>query len=247
MISIYLGNVGSGKTSSAVKHIVDNIDRIETYTNIGFKDLKGVHLLKPEYIVKKNLTRQIKRKSGRIDNEYSFNLNIDYWKNQKNRYNVVIDEFHNIANARTSMSKKNQIFNRWLTMIRRVLGSNTGEEGELIIISQLCNQIDIIARELTHQVRYHVMHFKKVCSKCKSIYMESSESSEPMLRCRCGNYNLKKKDFKIEVWKFTNMRMFEAWYHQRLMTYYRHYFINDIEKYFKFYNTFQWDNLFEDY
>lgn len=238
MIRISLGGVGSGKTANEIRELVLSQKRFNTYTNITTKHMKNVFQLKPEYIIKKE-------EIGK--NKFDYQLNKDFWKD-KQPLRIILDEFHNIANARNFMSKKNKIFNIWLTMIRRILGSATDEGGELILITQLTNQVDIIARELCHQVRFHICHYKKICKRCHNSWAESSENPEPKFDCPvCGSFNIKKYDFKIEIWCFTGINSFKSWKDMGLKTYYRHYFVNDIENFFKYYDSFQWDNLFEEY
>lgn len=213
------------------------------------KGLKGKAIpLKPEYIIKKSIKAQKKTKIGNIVNVYDYELNMDFWKSIKEPISIVLDEFHNIANARTFMSKKNRVFNSWLTMIRRVLGSSQSGYGELVLISQLSNQVDLIARQLCHQVRYHICYYTKTCKKCGTTWDESSETPEVLHVCpSCGSPSLVKYEHRLKIWHFRNMDMFRAWKDFGMATYHRRYWVNDIEDYFGFYNTLQWDNLFEDY
>lgn len=249
MIRISLGGVGSGKTASEVRDMFLDATGKTTYTNIAVKGKhKNIKRLTPDLIIKKEIAKQIKRKDGSLQNIYDYKINIDYWKELKEPVNIVIDEFHNIANARASMSKKNRVFNTWLTMIRRVLGSSDALGGNLILISQLSNQVDLIARALCHQVRYHVCHYEKSCRRCNYRWHENSEMPESIVQCpRCKTYNLDKFNHKIEIWHFSKMEKFMQWKDFGMKTFYRHYIVWDIEEYFPRYDTLQWDNLFEEY
>lgn len=248
MIRLFIGGVGSGKTISAVKEIISYNGKFNVYTNIALKGKhKNVFPLKPEYIIKKVLKGEKKHRDGRTETVWDYELNMDFWKD-KQPLCVCIDEVHNILNARTFMSKKNRTVNKWLTMIRRILGSTTQSGGELILIAQLTNQVDNIARDLCHQIRYHLCHYSKTCKKCGFTWKEDSDVPEPKFMCpSCGHDGIKKHSHFLEVWAFRSAKAYKAWLDFGIDSYYRHYFINDVEDYFSYYNTYQWDNLFEDY
>jgi hypothetical protein len=160
----------------------------------------------------------------------------------------VIDEAHAIINARRSMSKVNVIITDWLALIRRVLGQTTTGFGELVFITQLPNRIDLIARDMATQVRYHICHYFKTCNKCKYTWRETSETPEEEWRCRhCGTFDILKHSHRIEVWHFSGMAAYNMWKDMGVNSFYRHYLINDIEKYFPLYDTLQWDNMFNQY
>jgi hypothetical protein len=146
------------------------------------------------------------------------------------------------------MSKKNKVFNTWLTMIRRVLGSTESGSGDLVLISQLSNQVDNIARQLCHQIRYHICHYVKICKKCGNSWNENSDMPEQLRQCPfCGSWEIKKHDHKIEVFCFFGIQAFTGWREFGINTAYKRYIVNDIEKYFDKYNSLQWENLFEEY
>lgn len=250
MIRIFLGNVGSGKTACAVRDMYLSQKQRVTYSNIITK-FKFQKTIMPEMIVKKELAKTVRRKSGETEAIYKYSLNIDYWKDvikKQKAINIIIDEAHTILNARRSMSRINIIISDWLALVRRVLGSTEAGHGELCFITQLPNRIDIIAREMATQVRYHVYHYKKTCKTCDHVWAEHSEMPEPRLQCpRCGNFEIKKFGHNIEVWHFANMNAYTGWKEFGAKSFYKHYIINDIEKYFKFYDTLQWDNMFSSF
>lgn len=246
MISIYLGNIGSGKTVCAVRDIVLNRTYRKVYSNILIKKLKHVIPIKHEMIIKKELTGY-KKVKGENEPVYDKKLNKEYWKNIKEPITCVLDEAHAIINARRAMSKINIIVTDWLALLRRVLGSSQSGYGELILITQLPNRIDIIAREMATQIRFHKCHYKKICKKCNTVWQENSEMPEGFWECpKCHSPNIKKYDHMIEVWHFASMRHFNAWKEFNQRAFYKHYIVNDIENYFKYYNTMQWDNMFGD-
>lgn len=248
MIRIMLGNVGSGKTVGMVREMyLDRTQRM-TYSNIKTR-IKNQINLDPSMIIMKDLVdTKTNKKTGQTTPVYELKLNIDFWKEKQGAINVILDEAHSIVNARRAMSKTNIIITDWLALIRRVLGSKDSSHGELTFITQLPNRLDVIARDMATQVRYHICHYLKRCEKCGCVWSEHSEMPERLWICpQCTHYKIKKFNHQIEVFKFANMKSFEIWNEMKMITYYERYFINDIEKYFPLYNTMQWDNLFGEY
>lgn len=94
MIKSYVGGIGSGKSISLIKEIVDR-DR-KSYTNFKLYNLKNYERLKVQ-----NLVKQVKEKeTGKI----RYMVNYDYWDKQLKKdtgFDIYIDEIHNIANSRT--------------------------------------------------------------------------------------------------------------------------------------------------
>ena len=247
MIRISLGNPGSGKTVSEVREIFLNKAHRKTFSNIITKKISTNNLIKSSMIVNKNVVDTRKKRDGSVENVYELKLNVDYWKDIKEPINVVLDEAHSIINARRSMSKVNIIVSDWLALIRRVLGTSDSGYGEMVFITQLHNRIDIIAREMATQIRYHKCHYKKKCNKCSYTWQEDSDQPEPRWSCPyCNSPSIKKYNHIIEVWHFDSMDAYIAWKDYNSRSYYRHYLINDIEKYFPLYDTLQWENMFSD-
>lgn len=246
MIRISLGNVGSGKTANEVREMFLNRKNRKTYSNIT-TDIPNNVQLNHSMIVKKDVVGEKKKKNGDIEQVTELKLNVDFWKGIKEPINVVLDEAHSVLNSRRSMSKLNIIVTEWLALIRRVLGQSESGYGELVFITQLPNRIDTIAREMATQVRYHICHYSLTCQTCWFRWKEHTEVPERSQTClRCGTPNLKKHDHKIEIWHFNNMDSFTSWRYYNKKSYYRHYFVLDIEKYFPMYDTLQWDNMFSD-
>lgn len=246
MIRISLGNVGSGKTACEVREMALNRLNRKIYSNIITK-IPHCMALSSDMIVQKNIVSVKKTRQGEERPVYDLTLNVDYWKNIKEPINVVLDEAHSIMNSRRSMSKANILISDWLALIRRVLGATSEGYGELVLVTQLRNRIDIIARDMAHQIRYHVCHFNKRCRRCGISWSESSEQPEGQWSClSCGSTELVKEGHVIEVWHFQGFDMYDAWKEFGQKSFYKHYYITDIEKYFHLYNTLQWDNLFSD-
>ena len=239
MIRIFLGNAGSGKTACAVREMTLNENDRKTYSNIITKGLKNNIVIKPEMIIVKEDVENSKK--------HKLSLNKQFWEDIHEPINVILDEAHSLMNARRSMSSVNIIITDWLAMIRRVLGSADSGYGNLILITQLPNRIDIIARDMATQVRYHICHYYKLCRKCGYYWKENNEIPEPLWLCPiCSSARIKKCHHSIEIWHFRNMNSYMAWHDFAMASYYRHYFIDDIERYFKHYNTLQWEYMFSE-
>jgi len=249
-VIISLGNPGSGKTLTIVREMIEGLNGYDTYTNIVpqkprkmpfVKVMNKKMIISESPMLKDNDTPYIKNGKPVTTKE----LNSKFWTSIKEPINVVIDEAHIIFNSRSAMSKENKIFGEWIALIRRVLGSRQGGSGDLILISQLSRRIDVIAREMASQIRYHVCHYLKTCNKCKYTWQESSETPEPVWTCpKCLSYSIKKHTHVVEMWKFKSMEKYSAWKEMGMKTYYSRQRIRNVEKYFDYYDTLQWENLF---
>lgn len=241
MIRLFLGLQGSGKTAAAVREMIKN--KRPVYTNIIMRH-KTPHVKKisHEMIIRKEIVRT--EKSGKP--VYDYKLNTEYWKSAPKPCDVVIDEAHNIFNARNSMTKQNRLISQWLALLRRVIGGSSGSYGELIMISQLGRQVDIIGKEMASQVQYHIMHSIMQCSKCGYEQRRTSQDPEHFKLCRkCGGWRFKEHGHFVMVYKFADYSLFEMWRDFGSKSYYRHYIIKDIADYFKYYDTQQWESMFE--
>ena len=243
MIRISLGNPGSGKTAMEVWEMYHNRSNRKIYSNISTK-IKNQYDINPSMIINKEI---IKVKAKTNEPVYKLTLNKEFWQGIKEPINVVLDEAHSIINARRSISNVNIIVTDWLALIRRVLGQSDSGYGELVLITQLPNRIDCIARDMATQVRYHICHYVKTCLKCGFSWAENSELPEPLWICpNCDCYKVKKHSHSVEVWHFPNMFSYTGWKDFGMTTFYKHYIVNDIEKIFPLYNTLQWDNMFSE-
>lgn len=141
MIKSYVGGIGSGKSISLIKEIVDR-DR-KSYTNFKLYNLKNYERLKVQ-----NLVKQVKEKeTGKI----RYMVNYDYWDKQLKKdtgFDIYIDEIHNIANSRTGQKKLNLGLNMWVAQVRKVLQGN--ESNNLNYCTQRPMAVDIGWRDLTH-------------------------------------------------------------------------------------------------
>lgn len=251
MIILYLGNVGSGKTLSAVMEMVKNRQHVTYYTNINPKNKKKTPWIIPitqEMLVRKEIVKVINKKDGKQEPVYNYKLNEDFWRQkQKEAKTLIIDEMHTLMDARRSQSKVSKIMNDFLALARRVVGDDPQSEGDLILITQLGRRADVIAREMAHQVRYHIMHYVKTCKKCGTSWRETSETPEQLKVCpSCAYWKLEKHSFRIERFHFCNVQSFEMWKNFSMPSYHKHYFVRNVEQYFTFYDTLQWDTLISD-
>jgi rRNA maturation endonuclease Nob1 len=238
MIRISLGNVGSGKTANEIRELFFDRSNKITYTNIE-TSLKNCKLLTPDMIVTK----------VNEDKKINYEVNIDFWKKAKKPLNICIDEAHNLIDSRNSMSKLSRAILNWQSSIRRVLGEDDGNIGELIYITQILDSLDIRTRTLCTQFRYHICYYQKQCKKCFFLWSENSEMPEKKQSCpRCGEFTLRKFNHKILVYRFASIDKYNAWRLFGEKTYYARNLIQDIEKIsFPRYKTLQWDNLWKGY
>jgi len=149
MIIIITGAIGSGKTLSVVKEIVDRGNKaftnFELY-NTPYNRLKYTHLF---------------TKEDEDDKKEKIKLNFQFWKDQKGGFDIYLDEFHNVMSSRRSMSKKNVILSDWLSQIRKILGQT--EKNNLYLITQKLKRIDVNSRDLAHQcIKCHKQCFENV-------------------------------------------------------------------------------------
>lgn len=229
-----------------VREIIKNDDGRKTYTNIVMHKTpkRDVETIKHRMIFKDKVVKT-KKDGEKITKKV---LNIEYWKSRKDKnkrgINVILDEAHTLIDSRRSMSTENRVMNDFLALLRRILGDSGAGYGELVLITQLKRRIDVNARELATSVHYHVAHYTTVCPECGFEKRENNEQYNYMRRClMCGNNKLRKKDFVIEKWEFDSMDNYELWKEHGLKRYENHYYVTDIEQYFDYYDTFQWENL----
>ena len=249
VIRISLGNVGSGKTACEVRNFFHNPSNRITYSNIMTKKLPNIKKLTPDLIFSRDIIKTKKKRNGETEPVYKLSVNFKFWRELTEPCNVVLDEAHSILNSRRAMSKTNVIISDWISLIRRVIGENSSGAGEFVLISQLSRRLDPIVRDMAHQIKYHTCHYQKTCRKCSVSWSETSEIPEPLWRCPvCNSSKILKHSHKIEVQCFANIDSFTAWKEWGVdKGMYSHYFISDIEDYFPYYNTLQWDNMFMDF
>jgi len=243
MIKIFLGNVGSGKTVSGVRYIMTKPRGLEIYTNIQMKiKIPEVFRLTPEMMF---TTVWDDKKNKFVPDR----VNVDFWKKHNKAKTVILDEAHNLMNSRKGRSKINLVMSDFLSLIRRVVGENGVGSGELILITQLQRKIDIIARDLATNVRFHRCHYYKTCVKCGFTFYEHSDIPKRAISCpRCNNLKMREHSHVVEIWEFRDMKDYYIWeFNPKQRTYFAHYTIRNIKKYFSIYDTRQWGDLLSEY
>ena len=242
-IMLYMGYLGSGKTLSAVRNAA--FSPMNTYTNIKVKRQITTTLITKHQILKEEVTKE--KKDG--TKEYGYSVNFDYWELQKkkhrNGFNIVIDEAHSIIDARTSMSKINRAAKKWASSLRKIISCRDGV-GDVTFVSQLPRGVDVWVKELCNQYRWHEYFSKRQCKYCKTIYLFSSSSEEPQERCpSCDMGSFNELGSKMIVYRFKTIEDVEAYINFGAKTYYVADVINNPSYFYKYYDTYQIENLFE--
>lgn len=195
--------------------------------------------------------KEVKSVKKNGEETYELKFNQEFWQDLKEKgkpINVVIDEAHTLLNPRKSMSKTNTIMTDFIALLRRILGEDSTGYGKLVLITQLRRRLDVISREMANQFRYFLCHYNKTCRRCGYTFGENNENPEPRYICpKCNGRRLDKHSHTIEVWHFDSENSYLAWKTMGMKSFYRHYYIHDIEKYFNYYDTLQWDNLISEY
>lgn len=245
--------MGSGKSAACVREILTDTTGMTYFSNIRtHPSVKNNILIKPEMIINKTPILNIKgnpvMKNGNPAMRYS--VNREFWQAASKKYNglnVIIDEAHSVLNARKSMSSPTQAVLDWISLLRRVLGSTQAGYGRLYLVTQIERRLDVVAKEQTTEVRFHICHFQKICQGCGFSIQENNETPDPIYQCPNCERQLKKCEHVVEVWHFKSYIDFVGWkYLGKGKLFYKHYLITDIEQVFPFYDTMQWENLLVD-
>jgi DNA-directed RNA polymerase subunit RPC12/RpoP len=248
MIRIFLGNVGSGKSLSCIREMVMEPD--ETYfSNIktkskGVAAIKSNHIISREMLIKKDV--KIIKKNGEVT--YNLSFNKEQWVEHKEKYgkfNIVLDEFHTLMSARGFSTKQNRIMGDFLALIRKICSDSTGDS-TLTLISQLDNRIDVIARDMATEVRYHICLYDKICTKCGAYWTEHSELAPFQKHKKCPNCSskmLRKSNFRLIVHYFDSMASYKDWKYIGIDSKIQTKIIEGISEYFGYYDTYQMDDL----
>lgn len=256
MIRLVFGLPGGGKTLHIVREMALNPSSRPTFANISTTKLKNVVTVDSSmFIVKTQLGT---KKDGTP--KYEYKLNEQFWREQQEKHgaiNVIIDEAHTLMNARRTQEKKSIIMNDFISLIRRILGSTPAGYGEATFITQIPRRIDVNLREMATDIRHCLMHYDKECLTCGCNYIKkngkkyrwhetNAQYKKHFFCTKCKGYNIIQKNHYIEVWCFPTIEHYSNWYELGVKTYYTHYFIKNVSKYFSYYNTLQWDNLVSD-
>lgn len=171
MIICYLGGVGSGKTLSVVKNIVDD-NYSMAFTNFKLKKIKHYHRIKIDDIITAEQVNIGTEKKPKFRKETA--INWDYWnkvRKEHKYFSIYLDEVHNIVHSRSSMSRRNVMMSKWISQIRKVLQDSNFNH--IYLISQKINRIDVAFRELAHLF----IECRKIEVKGKVIVLQTHYAS----------------------------------------------------------------------
>lgn len=164
MIIIIIGNVGTGKTVSMIRQMLIRINAYKKAINAGatkkpykavinfnVPKIKQTYRIKIEDIVLEKYEEKISP-TGKKVSKLKKVVNWGFWENLRDKYNydIFLDEFNSVVNARDSNTANNKIISKWLFQIRKILGSS--ELNNIYIVTQHQNQIDINFLRLAHLI-----------------------------------------------------------------------------------------------
>ena len=144
------------------------------------------------------------------------------------------------------MTSINKIFSRFLSMGRRITGFDQRGYGKLTFSAQTDRTIDINLRELTTDIQYNIGRWVIDCQECHFKFWTNSEKEQTDKCPKCFSWNIIKKDFIVECNFFRSWQDYYAW-KDGLKIRHKKVFLNDIENYFKYYDTLQMENMWENY
>ena len=146
------------------------------------------------------------------------------------------------------MSKANMVLSRFIAMARRITGFDERGYGHLIFIAQAEKTIDVNIRELTSEIKYMLGHWVVNCRDCDNGFGRTSEDMQVDKCPNCESGNIFITDNKIEVLTFVK---WENYFAYRMGVKGKHYsdryIVDDTKRYFKYYDTMQITDLWDDY
>jgi len=222
MIKLIIGGVGTGKSISIVKEIIDR--NRKCFVNFSIKYPYATRLKLDNIVIDE--IKGYKKNGEAITKQV---VNWDFWNNLKNsgeEFDIYIDEAHNIANSRRSMSTWNKNFNDWLAQIRKILGSS--EKSNLYIITQRVMGIDTSIRDLCHEITY--MKKVQLNKTVKTPVLEHGRRKNKILPVVLIFKHHFKGEFCLDA--------FELFMRTRQKSYrYKSYFVAN--KYYQFYESYE--------
>lgn len=145
MIYILIGGVGSGKSISMCREI-------SMRKNICFANFR-VKYKNWRFIDEKDMIVPEHSKTGKISG-YEVNWSFfDDAKAKYGKYDIFLDEMHDIFSSRRSVSNRNIAISRWLSQIRKLLGNT--KNNHLYTATQTLKKVDVNIRDLCHFVVEH--------------------------------------------------------------------------------------------
>ena len=242
MIKAIIGGVGSGKTISMTKMLID-LKQL-TFSNFNINAPFVERLLKDNIISKRVETND----KGK-EKEVAF-INWGFWNSIGKPFNLAFDEIHNVLHSRQSMTKWNTLMSIWVSQIRKILDSD--EKHHLYLISQKLDRIDVALRDLIHTVTFCECYVQMRVGNTwrtvpKNIYKEKYQDFYPLRQIPTEvmiNGKLEKRLCDVTWIKQTIFRgdkalmMFDRWAYGNEKTYdKRTCFLGN--PYFKYYNSYE--------
>lgn len=102
-------------------------------------------------------------------------INWDFWQDLSDRgirFDIYIDEAHNVLHSRRSNTKFAVLMTTWLAQIRKILGES--EQNHLYLITQRFNAVDVTARELAQEII--------MCQKMESLPYLNTKVISPVTK-----------------------------------------------------------------
>lgn len=140
MIKVLVGGIGSGKSLTLAKWIVNSDDKV--FTNFKVRS-KNVTRLKNKHLFKEVVKGKTKK----------LGVNWQFWNDQVRKhkgFSIAIDELHNVMHSRRAMSTQNVLLSKWVSQIRKLTGES--ESCDLVLITQVLQRADVSVRDLINQV-----------------------------------------------------------------------------------------------
>jgi len=235
MLIAFVGGVGSGKTLSSAREVINN--KKTAYCNFSvlspyFKALKVSDLL---------LEEDDGRKS-------TFKVNWEFWENIKGDIDIYIDEVHNLYSSRRSMSHENVMMSQLVSQSRKLLGDKSNSN--LVVISQKINKIDKDLRDLLHVIKHHDSFYQmdvegrwvtieknKYINNYKDIYKLKSTPTEVYEKGKLVVKDLPALWIRVHEFDGLNcLENYDSWIYDGKKSYNKKYYF--LANYFyKYYNT----------
>ena len=145
---MFVGGIGSGKSVSIIKEIVDRSKFSRSFVNFSTKGIRKCERIKMDWIIKEEIKGETK--TGKPLKEKK--VNYEFWNEQKKkgRFSIYLDEVHNIMHSRLAMTRQNVLMSMWISQIRKVFGDQ--ESDHLYLITQKLKRIDVSLRDLAHWI-----------------------------------------------------------------------------------------------
>ncbi len=91
------------------------------------------------------------------------------------------------------------------------------------------------------------MYWHLTCSNCYRSLWHNSELKETEFCRFCGSWELTRKNFRVQIFRFHTFSDYLKWSEGWGKFYFEKYWIMDIENYFQYYDTHQIENIFDEY